>query len=70
MAHTVARTEVPFGALATHRIVTAFSDAIAEFRHWNQTRRTVAELRRLSPRQLDDIGLSPADVQKLAHGSF
>ena len=70
MAHTIHTQPVPFGALTTHRIVTAFWNAIAEFHRWNQVRRTVTELRRLSPRQLDDIGLTPADVQRLADGSF
>ena len=70
MAHTVATQAVPFGALTVHRIVTAVSSAVASLRRWNQVRRTVIELRRLSPRQLDDIGLTPADVQKLADGGY
>lgn len=70
MAHTVHTQPVPFGGLTTHRIVTVFWNALAELRRWNHLRRTVAELRRLSPRQLDDIGLTPADVQRLADGKY
>ena len=70
MAYTVQPNAVPFGALTVHRIVTAVSNAVTTFQRWQQTRRTVAELRRLSPRQLDDIGLTPADVQKLADGTY
>lgn len=70
MARTIASQAVPFGALTVHRIVTAVSNAIATFRRWNQIRRTVDELRRLSPRQLDDIGLTRSDIQKLADGGY
>ena len=70
MAHTINTQPVPFGALTTHRLVSAVSNWMAELRRWNQIRRTVNELSRLSPRQLDDIGLTPADVNRLADGSF
>ncbi|HUF87864.1 MAG TPA: DUF1127 domain-containing protein [Thermohalobaculum sp.] len=70
MAHIVATTAVPFGALTVHRIVTAALNAAAAFRRWNETRRTVAELRQLSPRQLDDIGLTQADIERMANRAF
>ena len=70
MAHTVATHAVPFGALTVHRIVTAVSNVAGKIRRWSEKRRTVNELSRLSRRQLEDIGLTPADVQKLADGSY
>ena len=66
MAQTVARTVVPFGAITAHRTVAAVSNALAAFREWREARRTVTELRKLSPRQLDDIGLTPDDIERFA----
>lgn len=70
MAHTIATTAVPFGALTVHRIVTAASNAAVAFHRWNEARRTIAELRRLSPRQLDDIGLTRADIERMSDRAF
>ncbi len=58
--HTAAAA--PFGAITTHRIVTAVVGVADRVRMWNDTRRTVSALRALSPDQLDDIGLTTADV--------
>ena len=64
MATTFTRTAVaPFGAITVHRIVTAVSNAAATLRSWNDTRRTVNALRALNPTQLEDIGLTMADVE-------
>jgi uncharacterized protein YjiS (DUF1127 family) len=64
MATTFTRTAVaPFGAITVHRIVTAVSSAAATLRSWNDTRRTVNALRALNPTQLEDIGLTMADVE-------
>lgn len=68
MAHITARNAIPFGALTVHRMVTAVTNRIEAVRHWSRRRRTVAELSRLSPRQLEDIGLTPADVRRMADG--
>ena len=60
----------PFGAIAIHRIATAMWDAVASLRSWNDTRRTVAALLALRADQLDDIGLTQADITGLAHRRF
>ena len=70
MAHISETHAVPFGALTVHRIVTAVANVVAAFHRWNQTRLTVAELRRLTDRQLDDIGLTRADIDRMADGTF
>ena len=65
MAITLTRAaNAPFGAITVHRILTAVSDMAATLQAWNETRRTVAVLRSLSAAQLDDIGLTPADVEE------
>ena len=65
MATTITRAAIaPFGAITVHRILTAVSDMTATLQAWNETRRTVAALRSLSAAQLDDIGLTPADVEE------
>jgi uncharacterized protein YjiS (DUF1127 family) len=64
MATTYTLTRVaPFGAITVHRIVTAVSNAATMLRSWNDTRRTVNALRALNPTQLEDIGLTMADVE-------
>ena len=64
MAITTIRTPVaPFGAITIHRVVTAISGVVGTLRAWNDTRRTINALRALSPAQLDDIGLTPGDVE-------
>jgi len=66
MATTIMNTATaPFGAITVHRIVSTLTAAVDAFRAWNETRRTVAALRQLSPTQLDDIGLTVADVEGL-----
>jgi uncharacterized protein YjiS (DUF1127 family) len=62
MAITYTPAAAPFGAIAIHRMVGAVSDLFFAIRDWNNARRTVAALSRLSAGQLDDIGLSPADI--------
>ena len=65
MATTITRAAIaPFGAITVHRILTAVSEMTATLQAWNETRRTVAVLRSLSAAQLDDIGLTPADVEE------
>ncbi len=36
--------------------------------HWNKARRTRAVLSRLSPHELDDIGISPGDIDSICLG--
>jgi len=66
MAETFNTQTVPFGAITVHRVVSAFTKAASALRSWRETRRTVNALRRLTPAQLDDIGLTPADIEEIA----
>lgn len=48
-----------------------FLDRIAkDLRRWRDTRRTIAELSRLTARQLEDIGLAPYEIEDAARGKF
>ena len=49
----------------TGRIGQAVSLLVASFNDWNEARMTRAALSDLSDRELDDIGLSRADVDAL-----
>ncbi len=64
MTETTTRA-LPFGAITLHRIVAAVYDARDAVIRWNRARRTGEELRRLSREQLDDIGLTPGDVDRI-----
>ncbi len=71
MATTYARTAVaPLGAITVHRVVTALSGVVATLRAWNDTRRTLVALRALSAAQLDDIGMTPRDVENFGRKGF
>ena len=50
---------------ATRAGSSIFSRLAAAIVRWNETRKTRAALVRLSDRELDDIGLSRADVDRL-----
>ena len=69
MATTLTQA-APFGAIAAHRFATVIWDAVAALQSWNDTRRTVAALRALNADQLEDIGLTPADITDMAHRGF
>jgi uncharacterized protein YjiS (DUF1127 family) len=60
----------PFGAITVHRITSSLTGIVDRVRAWNDTRRTVKALRGLNARQLDDIGLTPADVEHFADRGF
>ncbi|MCL4188446.1 MAG: DUF1127 domain-containing protein [Rhodobacteraceae bacterium] len=47
------------------RLISLFTDAFATATAWNDVRVTRNELRKLSDRELDDIGLSRADIERL-----
>lgn len=70
MPVTTMTPAAPFGAITTHRIVSAVIDVFATFRAWNETRRTVAVLRSLNADQLEDIGLTRADIETMASRGF
>lgn len=63
MAYTKTTAAAPFGAITTYRIVGAVMGAADRVRMWNDRRRTVNALRALTPDQLDDIGLTSADIE-------
>ncbi len=56
---------VPVGSVASYRFGTAVMNMIEGVRAWRDARRTAAVLATLSPNQLEDIGLSTADVESL-----
>jgi uncharacterized protein YjiS (DUF1127 family) len=63
MATTYTLTRVaPFGAITIHRVATAVDKAIASLSAWNDTRHSLAALRRLDAHLLDDIGLTRSDI--------
>lgn len=64
MMHTTSR--LPFGAITVHRVVSFGNRMLSEIRAWNDVRRTAAALRALTPAQLEDIGLVPADIDIVA----
>ena len=47
-----------------------FDSISNNYRRWREQRRTVAALSRLSPRELDDIGLAPYQIKDAARGRF
>ena len=55
-------TVAPFGAITIHRVISALSGVVEAVQAWDRKRRTVNALRVLSASQLDDIGLTRADV--------
>jgi len=66
MAMIQKTAQLPFGAITAHKVSSALYRAIEAVEKWFETRRTIAELERLSPEQLDDIGLTRADIANLS----
>ncbi len=69
MAYQGLTRPAPLGAETAYHIVSraeALWNAIVE---WNNMRRTRQELERLSLRQLEDIGLTPADIDRVARNA-
>jgi uncharacterized protein YjiS (DUF1127 family) len=69
MANIITTAAAPFGAITIHRIVTAVASVAGNLRTWNETRRTINALRNLSQAQLDDIGLTRAQVEEFGNRS-
>jgi uncharacterized protein YjiS (DUF1127 family) len=63
--HETARP-VPLGAVTTFRVVALAERALAAVRTWRAARGTEAALRRLSDRQLADIGLHRGAIPETA----
>lgn len=60
-----AQTQYQAGGVAS-RIINAFSGAINSVARYNEVRATRIALSRLSDRELEDIGLSRADIERVA----
>ncbi|MGA0715005.1 MAG: DUF1127 domain-containing protein [Gemmobacter sp.] len=63
----IIETSRPFGATPSlvRRLVAGMSDIFAAVADWNEARLTRQALSRLSDRELDDIGLSRAEIDAL-----
>lgn len=62
MAYTVANTQAPVGAVATLRVVDTILNLKNSVIAWNEARLTRNALSNLSDAQLEDIGLTRADI--------
>jgi uncharacterized protein YjiS (DUF1127 family) len=65
MANFETARPAPFGAITTYQIIRFFSDALERAVIWNDARVTRNALAKLSDRELDDIGLTRADVYEI-----
>ena len=66
MAAASSTRPAPFGAIATYKVVTAFSALATVMSTWNDARVTRHSLGKLSDRELDDIGLCRGDIELIA----
>jgi uncharacterized protein YjiS (DUF1127 family) len=57
----------PMGAITIHRAVVSIDRVVDGLKAWNQRRRTVAALQKLTPAQLGDIGLDGVDLGEYAN---
>ena len=62
MAYTIANTQAPIGAVATLRVVDTILNLKNSVIAWNDERKTRNILSHLSDAQLEDIGLTRADL--------
>ncbi|KAE9630844.1 DUF1127 domain-containing protein [Parasedimentitalea maritima] len=62
MAFVVTNTQAPLGAVATLRVVDSILNVKNSVVAWNEARVTRKLLSRLSSEQLQDIGLTRADL--------
>ena len=56
----------PFGAISIHRAVSSINRLFGGLRRWNSARVTAKELRGLTDRQLEDIGVNPGAISEFA----
>lgn len=70
MAYFNTTKTAPFGAITTYRAVKALEAVKISFVAWNAKRATYKELSALSVRELNDIGMTRADVENLNAGFF
>ena len=57
----------PLGAVSIFRFTSFVERAFEGVRRWNSARVTARELRRLSNRQLEDIGVNPGEISEIAN---
>ncbi|MEM7683780.1 MAG: DUF1127 domain-containing protein [Paracoccaceae bacterium] len=62
--------KVPFGAVSTYRISSALYGAADDVLTWNARRTMADEFRKLTPAELEDIGLSAASAETAQPGFF
>jgi uncharacterized protein YjiS (DUF1127 family) len=55
----------PFGATSTYHFIQFVSNVLATVKGWNDARVTRKALSALSDRELDDIGLCRADIDRV-----
>lgn len=59
-------TSRPLVGLSAGRLTSAIANVFASAAEWNDARVTRNSLSQLSARELEDIGLIPADIEKVA----
>lgn len=62
---TMTNTNAPFGALSIHRGVSLIAGLVEGYRAWNARRQTRITLSKLSADQLEDIGLTKAELEDM-----
>ncbi|EAQ46261.1 MAG: hypothetical protein BM560_09105 [Roseobacter sp. MedPE-SWde] len=62
---TTANLHAPLGAVSVLRLVDGIMNFKTNMVEWNESRQTRKALSQLTAAQLDDIGLSRADISKL-----
>ena len=60
----------PFGAISTYRATRAVEAAVNSLVMWRAKRKTYSMLDRLTNRELEDIGMTRADVEAMNTGFF
>jgi len=61
---TTANIHAPLGAVSVLRLVDTFYHLRDNLVEWNESRQTRKALSQLTAAQLEDIGLTPADITK------
>ncbi len=62
---TTANLHAPLGAVSVLRLVDGIMNFKTNMVEWNESRQTRKALSQLTAAQLDDIGLTRADISKL-----
>jgi len=60
---TIATNAAPFGAITTFRAIRAVENAVGSLIAWNAKRITHKQLNALSVHELEDIGLTEANLK-------